>query len=107
MNISTAYPLGVAPGISAINSLASLPGMPCRCRLGMQASQALISTRITSALRHLDELDAVLASNRLSGWTGAAAEGYRNYLDGIARQSALLRHDIHATSRLLWSAGAA
>lgn len=107
MNISPAYPLGITPGTSAINSLASLPGMPCRCRLGMQASQALVSARITSALRHLDELDAVLVSNRLPGWTGTAAEGYRSYLDGIARQSALLRNDIHATSRLLWSAGAA
>ena len=74
---------------------------------GVRTTQTLINVKLVTASRLLDELDAAIASNRLADWTGTAAEEYRTRLDRIARQSALLRDDMIATSRLLWSAGAA
>ena len=106
MNVSNAF-LGAAPGVAAFNSLASLSGMSCRCRIGVRTAQTLINAKLVTASRLLDGLDAAIASNRLADWTGTAAEEYRTRLDRIARQSALLRDDMIATSRLLWSAGAA
>ena len=106
MNVSNAF-LGAAPGVAAFNSLASLSGMSCRCRIGVRTTQTLINAKLVTASRLLDGLDAAIASNRLADWTGTAAEEYRTRLDRIARQSALLRDDMIATSRLLWSAGAA
>jgi hypothetical protein len=106
MNVSNAF-LGAAPGVAAFNSLASLSGMSCRCRIGVRTTQTLINAKLVAASRLLDELDAAIASNRLADWTGTAAEEYRTRLNRIARQSALLRDDMIATSRLLWSAGAA
>ena len=107
MNVSNAF-LGAAPGVAAFNSLASLSGMSCRCRIGVRTTQTLINAKLVAASRLLDELDAAIgSSNRLADWTGTAAEEYRTRLNRIARQSALLRDDMIATSRLLWSAGAA
>ena len=106
MNVSNAF-LGAAPGVAAFNSLASLSEMSCRCRSGVRTTQTLINAKLVAASRLLDGLDAAIASNRLADWTGTAAEEYRTRLDRIARQSALLRDDMIATSRLLWSAGAA
>ena len=103
MNVSNAF-LGAAPGVAAFNSLTSLSGMSCRCRIGVRTTQTLINAKLVTASRLLDGLDAAIASNRLADWT---AEEYRTRLDRIARQSALLRDDMIATSRLLWSAGAA
>lgn len=70
-------------------------------------SRTLINAGLTAALRRLDDIDVSTASGRLPDWTGEAAEEYRDRLNRIARQSALLRDGILATSRLLWSEGAA
>lgn len=107
MNASTTFSPNNTPDNGAMGIPASQPNGPCRCRIGVQVSQTLIHTRLAVALRRLDDIDTALTSNQLSDWTGDAAEEYRNRLSLLARQSALLRDGISATSRLLWSAGAA
>ena len=107
MNTSIAYPFVPSLGYNPINTLASMPGMPCHCRTGIRVTQALINAKLTSASRRLDDLDAALASSSLPDWTGTAAELYRARLDELRKQSLTLRDSINATLRLLWAVGAA
>lgn len=76
MNTSITYPFVPSLGYNPINTLASMPGMPCHCRTGIRVTQALINAKLTSTSRRLDDLDAALASSSLPGWTGTAAEAY-------------------------------
>ncbi|MFR6606263.1 MAG: WXG100 family type VII secretion target [Bifidobacterium sp.] len=108
MNASITYPFIPGLGFNLINTLASTPGMPCHCRAGVRTTQAARSMpELTSASRHLDDLDATLASSSLPDWTGTAAESYRARLDELRKQSLALRDSLNATSRILWSVGAA
>lgn len=107
MNIPNAFLSNTIPENGIPSTSASQPGDPCRCRLGVKVSQTLINARLTATLRRLDDIDASTASGQLPDWTGEAAEEYRDRLNRIAKQSALLRDGILATSRLLWSEGAA
>ena len=107
MNTSITYPFVPSLGYNPINTLASMPGMPCHCRTGIRVTQALINARLTSASRRLDDLDAALASCSLPDWTGTAAELYRARLDELRKQSLALRDALNETSRILWSVGAA
>lgn len=107
MNTSIAYPFVPSLGYNPINTLASMPGMPCHCRTGIRVTQALINAKLTSTSRRLDDLDAALASSSLPGWTGTAAEAYRARLDELRKQSLALRDALNDTSRILWSVGAA
>ena len=102
MNTSITYPFVPSLGYNPINTLASMPGMPCHCRTGIRVTQALINARLTSASRRLDDLDAALASCSLP-----AAELYRARLDELRKQSLALRDALNDTSRILWSVGAA
>ena len=94
-------------GFNLINTLASTPGMPCHCRAGVRTTQLLVNAKLTSISKHLDDLDATLASSSLPDWTGTAAESYRARLDELRKQSLTLRDSINATLRLLWAVGAA
>ena len=107
MNASITYPFIPGLGFNLINTLASTPGMPCHCRAGVRTTQLLVNAKLTSISKHLDDLDATLASSSLPDWTGAAAESYRARLDELRKQSLTLRDSINATLRLLWAVGAA
>ena len=101
MNASITYPFIPGLGFNLINTLASTPGMPCHCRAGVRTTQLLVNAK------HLDDLDATLASSSLPDWTGTAAESYRARLDELRKQSLTLRDSINATLRLLWAVGTA
>ena len=70
MNVSNAF-LGAAPGVAAFNSLASLSGMSCRCRIGVRTTQTLINAKLVAASRLLDG-DDMIATSRLLWSAGAA-----------------------------------
>ncbi|MFR5004737.1 MAG: hypothetical protein ACLUB5_04035 [Bifidobacterium dentium] len=40
----------------------------------MRTTQLLVNAKLTSISKHLDDLDATLASSSLPDWTGTAAE---------------------------------
>ena len=65
MNASITYPFIPGLGFNLINTLASTPGMPCHCRAGVRTTQLLVNAKLTSISKHLDDLDATLASSSL------------------------------------------
>ena len=109
MNTSITYPFVPSLGYNPINTLASMPGMPCHCRTGIRVTQTLINARLTSASRRLDDLDAhaeicQLLCQIIRDMTAAL---YRARLDELRKQSLALRDALNDTSRILWSVGAA